>query len=85
MNRWSWLRRLADNRRADSLANRFRRRRGRHLAGIIAECPAPVRVLDVGGTQAFWEASGIEGGDGLEVCLLNLQLFQICTYVSEVP
>jgi len=50
-----FLRRLADRRDQRSLSAYFRRRRGHHLAAMIAALPPPVRILDVGGDPAFWE------------------------------
>jgi hypothetical protein len=39
---------------------------------LLDRLPRPVRLLDVGGTQFFWEMMGFRGGQGLEVTLLNL-------------
>jgi hypothetical protein len=66
------LYRLADNRRADSLANRFRRRRFRFFEKLLAPLPAPVRILDVGGTEEFWRQMGAAEDPRLEITLLNL-------------
>lgn len=46
---------LADNRRPDSLASRMRRRRLAWFNELLTPLPEPVRVLDVGGTAAFWQ------------------------------
>lgn len=67
------LRTLADNRRAGSAANRMRRKRFTVFSGLLAGLPRPVKILDVGGTQSFWEQMGLSAGDGVEVLLLNLQ------------
>lgn len=63
--------RPADNRRPDSLANRFRRRRFAFFASLLAPLPRPVRVLDVGGTELFWRRMGDPGGLGIDLVLLN--------------
>jgi hypothetical protein len=63
--------RPADNRRPDSLANRFRRRRFRFFASLLAPLPRPVRVLDVGGTGAFWRQMGDPRALGIDLVLLN--------------
>jgi hypothetical protein len=62
----------ADNRRDDSLANRFRRRRFRLFRSLVTRLPAPVRVLDVGGNRDFWRQMGAAGDPGLEVIVLNI-------------
>jgi hypothetical protein len=61
----------ADNTRDDSLANRFRRRRFRFFRSLLAGVPAPVRILDVGGTQEFWRQMGAADEPGLEIVVLN--------------
>jgi len=64
--------RLADNRRADSLANRFRRRRFRFFESLLEPLAKPVRILDVGGTEGFWRHMNAVGDPRWEVTLLNL-------------
>jgi len=66
------LTKLFDWRDPDSLAARLRKRRYAVLEALIGSLPRPAKVLDVGGTQAFWEA--IECADvGVTICLLNLE------------
>ena len=64
--------RLADNRRADSLANRFRRQRFRFFESLLEPLPKPVRILDVGGTEGFWGHMNAVDDPRWEVTLLNL-------------
>ena len=64
--------RPADNRRDDSLANRVRRRRMRVFWNLVECLPAPVRVLDVGGTVDFWRHMGLGARSGIEVLVLNV-------------
>ncbi len=71
------IRRLADNSFAGSYANRMRRRRFRLFPELVAGLQHPVRVLDIGGTENFWEQMGVAGKEGLEVSLLNLSLPQV--------
>jgi hypothetical protein len=61
----------ADNRRPDSLANRFRRRRFALFACLLEQLPRPVRVLDVGGTELFWHHMGGPDRLGIDLLLLN--------------
>ncbi len=49
-----WVRRLVDPTDPRSVASAFRRRRRVHLDEVLAGVPAPVRILDVGGTEAYW-------------------------------
>lgn len=64
--------RPADNRYPDSLANRFRRRRFRLFRALLRPLPDPVRILDVGGTEGFWEQMGAAEDPSLEIVLLNI-------------
>jgi hypothetical protein len=73
------LRRLADNRDPGSLASRLRQRRNRLLRDLLAPLARPLRVLDVGGTQRFWEIVEPTGLDGVRVVLLN----QVAPVVSR--
>ena len=75
------LRKFADNTNAGSLANAMRRERFSFFCRLLASVPPPVRILDVGGTENFWEqmgflspgtpASAAAPGD-LNIVLLNI-------------
>jgi hypothetical protein len=67
------LRKLADNRAGDSLATSLRRKRFEIFHQIIGSLPRPVRILDVGGTERFWEMMDFVGVDGVEIVVLNLE------------
>lgn len=45
---------MADNRRPNSLASRFRRQRFELFAAMLEESGDPITILDLGGTQDFW-------------------------------
>jgi len=66
------LGRVYDNRRSDSLATRMRQRRFALFRSLIENLPPPVRILDVGGVQAFWELMGFVDRPGFTITLLNL-------------
>jgi 2-polyprenyl-3-methyl-5-hydroxy-6-metoxy-1,4-benzoquinol methylase len=66
------VKRLADNSSGDSLATRMRRARFALFLSLLRTVEKPVRVLDIGGTQAFWNLMS-EGEDlDADVTLLNL-------------
>lgn len=64
---------LADNRSDTSMATRMRRRRFQLLIDMLKDLPRPVRILDIGGTQGYWEMMGLGPtlANELEVLLLN--------------
>lgn len=65
--------RIFDNASPGSLATRMRRARFRQFERRLERLPRPVRILDVGGRQLFWERMGFVGRPGVEVLLLNLE------------
>lgn len=65
------MRRLADGDDARSLSNRLRSRRFERFERLAARLERPLTVLDVGGTNDFWEQRGWAGRDDVEITLLN--------------
>jgi hypothetical protein len=66
------LQALADSNEATSLAVALRRKRFRHFLDLVESCPpGRLRILDVGGTERFWETMGF-ADSGHEITLLNL-------------
>jgi hypothetical protein len=62
----------ADVYRRDSWAARLRRQRHERFLQLVQGLPAPVRVLDVGGTVDFWQANGLVDDPGFHFTLVNL-------------
>ena len=56
----------------DSYSASSRRKRFDLFRQMIELLPMPVEVLDVGGTQRFWEVMGFVGDTGVNVTILNL-------------
>jgi hypothetical protein len=87
------LRQLADNRNAGSLATRLRRRRFRLFEALLSRLERPVRILDIGGTQRFWETMGSGTLPGVRITLLNLtpapasraDLMAVCGDARRLP
>jgi hypothetical protein len=71
------MRGLADADADGSFSNSRRTRRfeafARILEGIIDQRDRPARVLDIGGTNSFWEQRGWAGRDDVHVILVNLE------------
>jgi hypothetical protein len=65
------LRRMAGG-SSGSLAANLRRKRFEHTRQLLERVPKPYLMLDVGGTQGFWETVGMCGETGVEMVLLNL-------------
>lgn len=64
---------LVDNAQKDSLAARLRRDRFGLFARLLASVPRPLRILDVGGTQRFWEVMEFADLEDVRIVLLNLE------------
>ncbi len=65
--------RLADNERRGSLANRLRRRRFALFTQLLGGLPRPLRIVDVGGTENYWEQMGFAHEEGVSIVLVNLR------------
>lgn len=61
----------------NSLASRLRQRRFEHIRGLFDTVPRPFAMLDVGGTQRYWETVGMGGDPQIDVTLLNLQVAEV--------
>jgi len=68
----SAIRRLADSENPNSLANRLRAKRFALFETLVAPLPRPLRILDVGGENAFWENRGWAGRTDIQIFSLNL-------------
>jgi Methyltransferase domain len=66
------LRWLSDSDVPNSFANKLRAKRFRQFEASVAKLPQPVRILDVGGTNAFWENRGWHQRADVEILTVNL-------------
>lgn len=66
------LRNLADDGSTASLSRRLRERRFLLFDRLVARIPGPVSVIDLGGTNEFWERRGWAGRDDVTITLVNL-------------
>jgi hypothetical protein len=61
----------------NSLASKLRQRRFEHIRGLFDTIPRPFKMLDVGGTQRYWETVGMSGDPEIDVTLLNLTVAEV--------
>jgi ubiquinone/menaquinone biosynthesis C-methylase UbiE len=66
------LSKIYDNSLEDSIATRLRKKRLKLFTTLIGSVPRPIRILDIGGTEVFWETMNYTGNPDIEVVLLNL-------------
>lgn len=64
--------RLSDSNDPGSFANRLRNKHFQNFEALAAGLPRPIRILDVGGTTAFWENRGYTQRRDVEIVTLNL-------------
>ena len=67
------LKKLGDNNDAASLASTMRRRRFAFFASLLGGVSRPIHILDVGGTQQYWDSMGHEALGDVHITLLNLR------------
>lgn len=63
---------IVDNSDQTSYAAKLRRKRFRLFLELLVDIPKPVKVLDIGGTQRFWEVMGFINQPDVHITLLNL-------------
>jgi hypothetical protein len=70
--RGSLIRSLADNSNADSVATRMRRRRFQLFQSLLGTLKGHIEILDIGGTQQFWDLMQNDNTPDMRVTLLNI-------------
>ncbi|HEY9849890.1 MAG TPA: methyltransferase domain-containing protein [Leptolyngbyaceae cyanobacterium] len=69
---------IYDNRRSDSLAASLRRKRFALFKSLLVKTSGFVRILDVGGTQKFWELSGfLSELENIEITIMNIRPMEV--------
>jgi len=68
-----WIKWLADSKNRLSVAAGLRRRRFALFRELIDALPRPVRVLDIGGTQMYWEQMGYTDEPDVHITIVNLK------------
>jgi SAM-dependent methyltransferase len=68
----SLIRSLADNSDSRSLATRMRRRRFELFLSLLQKLEGHIEILDIGGTQQFWDLMLGEDPCDIRVTLLNI-------------
>jgi len=66
------FKKLADNREQQSFASQLRRKRFAFFQSLLTRLDRPVHILDVGGTESYWQIMGLNNDDDVFVTLLNL-------------
>lgn len=66
------LRALADEKQSGSLSHRLRARRFELFERLVADLPRPLRIIDLGGTNEYWEQRGWAGREDVTITLVNL-------------
>jgi methyltransferase family protein len=66
------LQKLATDGESGSISGRLRARRFELFERLVATMPRPLRIIDVGGTDDFWEQRGWAERDDVQITLVNL-------------
>jgi ubiquinone/menaquinone biosynthesis C-methylase UbiE len=74
------FKRIADNTDNKSLSHEYRYKRFQFFISLINSLPKPLKILDIGGTQKYWDNMNFDNKD-VEITLLNLET-QPCTKVN---
>lgn len=71
------FKRISDHRISHSLAWKLRKKRFALFKVLISSLTPPLKILDVGGTQKFWETMEFLEENEIEILLLNLNKVRI--------
>ena len=82
----SFIKSLADNRDPGSLATRMRRARFGFFLSLLSRLSGQVEILDIGGTQEFWNLMPGSERVATRITLLNIEHQQVTSdrFVSAV-
>jgi hypothetical protein len=69
------FKKIADNSSPDSLATRLRRKRFSFFLSLISQLDRQITILDVGGTEQFWQVMGSGSAEGIHITLLNVEKY----------
>jgi Methyltransferase domain len=67
----NFLQTLADPNNTRSFSHRFRIKRFRYFLEFVKDLPKPIKILDAGGTQLFWEQMNFTSMDDVNITILN--------------
>jgi hypothetical protein len=67
----SFLRKISDNNNSGSLANSLRKKRFRRFFDMLGTLSPPVKIIDLGGTENYWEQMGFAGSEEVKIFLVN--------------
>jgi SAM-dependent methyltransferase len=71
------LRTFADSSNRASYSHKFRLKRFQYFINFLEGLPRPVKILDAGGTQNFWEKMKFTSPDKAEITILNNELITV--------
>jgi len=63
---------IANNQDSQSLATRMRQKRLRLFYSLLSRLENEIHILDVGGTENFWQTAQLPDGKDIKITLLNL-------------
>jgi SAM-dependent methyltransferase len=71
-----FLRKYTNVNDTNSLSNKFRRKRFYLFNQLIKKHKSPVKIIDLGGTQEFWENMGLVS-DNVDVTIINVDTITV--------
>jgi Methyltransferase domain len=66
------------------VAARSRKQRHALFDRLLDRIPGPIKLLDVGGTLAYWQAVGLPSRDNVVIELLNMESEPVCPPFTSV-
>jgi len=73
----NFISKLADNRLEKSFANKLRKKRFLFFESLLNKLPKPVKVIDIGGTEDYWEKMGVLPSENIHITILNTKIIPV--------
>ena len=71
----SMFNKIANNQNPQSLATRMRQNRLKLFCSLLSRLENQIHILDVGGTENFWQLIRLPDGKDIKITMLNLEKF----------
>jgi hypothetical protein len=76
---------IPDNNNQKSIASSFRRKRNAFFKSLFTQLSFPIAILDLGGTEKYWQSMDFCENENVNITLINLSDFKTkCTNIKSL-
>jgi hypothetical protein len=75
---------IPDNNNPKSIASSLRRKRNVFFKSLLSQLQYPITILDLGGTEKYWQSMGFCNREDVNITLINLSEYKTtCTNIKS--